>query len=256
MRPALAVVTVMAGCAFRAGTESGDAGAQPPEDAGITVCTHAGCPAACQVTANGPVCYTPTSCAEAQAHGQPANADTTLYANGNATQPWTAYCNGADEYLTVAAVNNYGQYAAGGASSGTTVTTNYSKLRIDPTSWKIDVNDETFAMSSGGPLTHGSSGLEVQSMPLAVAMDCVTNYSATGLAEIALGGTPFVVTNRWTDFGNKGSGSATASDSATISITGGGFCGWDAPVGYVGTTGGNPFNPTGVSATVAVSYAP
>lgn len=267
MRVVVALVA-LAGCGFQAGALPGGAstdarahdGSAGSDGSGSAVgaCVHASCPAACEDTPSGPECYVPESCAEAQSHGQPANADTTLYANGSASSPWTAYCNGSNEYLTVSAASNFGQYAAGGASAGTTRTTNYARIRVYPFTLLVDINDETFAKSTGGPLTHSSSDQTVTSMPFAVAMDCVDNNSHTGQAEIDLTGTPFVVTSAWVDKGNNGSGAATSmSNGAIVMITGGGFCGWDQPSGYVPTGyQGNPFNPVGVGSNVSLMYAP
>ena len=172
---------------------------------------------------------------------------------------WTAYCDGSDEYLVVTAGSNYSEYAAGGASTGTTVRTSYAKLRIDPVALTIDVDDQTFATSTGGPLQHGSSGIAVMSMPYGVAMDCVNNFSSTGVANIDLTGTPFVVTNAFADHGNKGSGSAvSANGGRQVAITGGGYCGWDQPTAYtVNGPQGNPFNPTTTPApNITLAYTP
>jgi hypothetical protein len=267
MRALAALVAVgIVGCGFQPGPVSSNAGADgrlsdgsgSGSDGSATgACAHATCPAACEDTSTGPVCYAPMKCADAQAHGQPANADTTLYMNGSAGSPWTAYCNGSDEYLTVDPATNYGQYAAGGRSAGTTVTTNYMRVRIFVEGLTINVNNQTFAASTGGPLMNASTGMMVDSMPLGIAMDCVNNFSATGQAEIDLTGNPFVVTSAWVIDGNKGSGAAISMNGgATVMITGGGNCAWDMPSGYVPTNQGFPFDPTGIGSNVSVSYAP
>jgi hypothetical protein len=123
----------------------------------------------------------------------------------------------------------------------------------------IDIDDQTYATSSGGQLTHGSSGISVTSMPYGVAMDCDNNYSSTGVAKIDLTGTPFVVTNTFADHGNKSAGSAAdANGGRQVAISGGGYCGWDAPSAYaVNGPQGNPFNPTTTPApNVTLAYTP
>ena len=82
----------------------------------------------------------------------------TLYVNGDPAKPWEAFCagmqlaSGPSEYLTLVNVlgdANFSQYTAGGFSPGTNVKTSYIRLRLDPTTLKVAIADETFASSSG-----------------------------------------------------------------------------------------------------------
>ena len=53
---------------------------------------------------------------------------------------------------------NFSSYAAGGASPGTTVTTHFEKLRFDPATLTVDINDRRFS-DSQGTLTHPDTKL-------------------------------------------------------------------------------------------------
>ena len=72
-------------------------------------------------------------------------------------QRFTVYCPdmaipaAGKDYLEVRSGRgvNSGQYAAGGAASGTTVTTKYTKVRLDPANLRVDMGDQSFATSTG-----------------------------------------------------------------------------------------------------------
>ncbi|MFP2926703.1 GON domain-containing protein [Pyxidicoccus sp. 3LG] len=186
----------------------------------------------------------PVTC-QALKVAQPSAADGayTLYVDGNPHKPWTAWCHDMAgtpaEYLTLSRggdTSNYSTYTAGGASPGTSVRTAYSRLRIDPFTLRVNTADQTFAASTGS-LTHYPE--VVTSMPFGVAMSC---DSAPSLANIDLRDTPFAVAD-----GQFGAGGAFAEGSAVYSeanrvvdLSGGGFCGWMAPVSSY-----NPFNQYG-----------
>ncbi|WP_257448301.1 GON domain-containing protein [Archangium lipolyticum] len=165
----------------------------------------------------------------------------TLYVGGDAKKPWTAWCHDMAgtprEYLSLPSGTNYSQYTAGGYATGTSVRTDYAKVRIDPVTLRVSVADQTFAQSTGS-LDHG--GTLVTSMPYGVAMSC--DSTASGMASIDLSGTPFAVApNDFSLGGNSPAGTTTSSaDGRVVSLTGGGYCGWNswAPA-Y------NPFNQTG-----------
>lgn len=215
---------------------------------------NGGCAAACVMTGPGTAsCYTPQSCADVAAHTTLADdSNVTLYFSGDPSKPWTAFCHGGLEYLALpaGAANNYGQYSAGGASDGSDVRTSYTKVRLDPATAKLDISDQTFATSTG-MLQHGGSSTEVTSMPLGIAMDCVADGSHTGVASIDLTGTPFALTTNWATGGAHVGGSAMKSSAnQKIAITGGGYCGWDAPTGAPQ----NPFNMLANGELVVVGY--
>jgi len=216
------------------------------------------CPAACANMDGTASCYVPKTCADVAAQTTLANdTSVTLYANGDATKPWTALCHGGREYLTLpaGASANYGQYTAGQKSPGTSVRTGYARVRLDPLTFKVDICDQTFA-SSTGSLTHDPGnvpGINVTSMPLGTAIDCSGDDSHTGVGNIDLTGVPFVVTASWNKGGNSPGGTATMMNGGrVVAITGGGNCGWDAPAG----SPGNPFNTFGGSTILGLAYLP
>jgi hypothetical protein len=178
----------------------------------------------------------------------------TLYVGHDGTKNWTAYCanlaSAPTEYLPLVqtgASSNFSQYTASTSTGGTNVVTAYTKVRIDPTSLVVDTSDQTFATSTG-MLTHPATmPATVTSMPYAEAMDCAGSGSLTGIGNVDLRGTPFtVIPNDFTFPPGGVSSPGTATYSAgnqVVNLTGGGFCGWEAPSG-LGTapynTGGGP----------------
>jgi hypothetical protein len=217
---------------------------------------NGGCAAACQNTIGSFTCYAPQSCADLKAHGIAADGAYTLYYQANAAQPWTAYCarmaTTPAEYVTPTTPAT-GQYAAGGASPGTDVTSTYTRIRIDPSSLKITIGDRSFATSTG-KLRHNMSTTDVIAMPLGVAMDCVFNFSSTATATIDLAGTHFALpsTSAYDLGGNKASGNVVPTGTQKFTIHGGGSCGWLAPTG----TPFNPFNDAANDAQLQLSYKP
>lgn len=217
-----------------------------------------GCPAACMNTTGTFVCYAPASCAEVKAH-VPGAADNTytMYLDGDAGKAWKGFCAGMagtpHEYLSLTGMN-FSQYTRGGASQGMDVKTTYTKVRFDPVALKIDISDRAFATSTG-TLNHDSM-TQVTSMPYAVAMDCITNNSTAGIAQIDLSTTAFALTGsgEFAQGGAKtGSGNVQLSGgNQRAMITGGGFCGWNAPVGAPT----NPFNDNAAGTMLPVVYAP
>jgi hypothetical protein len=159
---------------------------------------------------------------------------------------FTVYCHDmADEpceYLTLNNTGpniNFGQYTAGGASSGSNVRTVYEKVGIDPETLLVNIGDQTFA-SSTGSLWHGST--QVTSMPYGVAADCRGSGSNTGVANIDLRGTPFAVDDPFCVGGYNPAGSATFSyDDQVVDLRGGGYCGWITPAPWMY----NPYNAVG-----------
>jgi len=166
----------------------------------------------------------------------PPDGNYTLYWQGSASMPWTAYCEGMNttdplEYLPLSATSiNFGQFAAGGMyATGTTCTTRYSKIRLVVSSGMIDISDRTFSASTGNVMEGGNHPANVTSMPYAVAASC--NNTAGGTAEVDLTGTPFqVATGQFAPGGYLGQGTATySSNNQVVQLTGGGYCGWDSP---------------------------
>ena len=204
------------------------------------------CEALCVNIEGGFDCVVPTTCADILvALPDSADGEYTLYYDADSALPWPAYCfdmaGTPTEYLVLAEIGpdaNFSQYTAGGASPGTDVRTNYERLRIDPLTLEVDIDDRTFS-SSVGAITHGDN--DVTSMSYAVAMGCQSNES--GLANIDLQGTPFAVIGESCQAGFQATGEATFSmNDQVVELTGGGFCGWTAiadpcPIGpQTGTT--------------------
>jgi len=213
------------------------------------------CPAACANTDGSFQCYAPQTCAAIEAV-QPGGGDgnVTLYVAGDPAKPWTAFCSGGLEYLTLpaGAAENYAQYTAR-AGQGTDVRTTFSRIRLIPSTLMVDISDQKFATSTG-QLTHPSMPpVTVTSMPYAIAMDCVANNSQTGVANIDLTGTPFVVTDLFELGGFKAAGTKAPSNGGRIvALTGGGFCGWSAPA----PAPSNPFNAIPSAPILDLAYSP
>ena len=163
----------------------------------------------------------------------------------------TVYCadmsTTPQEYISLAmtaAGENFSQYTAGGAGRGSNVRTSYTKLRINPAPVSasplrvaVDIADQTFSTSTGS-LSQGRT--PVSSMPYAIAMACTAPNDANGIANLDLRGTPFTVVNTFRDGGFRAAGAATVVSPQVVNLTGGGFCGWDAPAPEF-----NPFNHAG-----------
>lgn len=188
----------------------------------------------------------PASCADVKAADPSATDGSYQIVVSRVTL--TVYC--ADmataplEYISLAQTGpgeNFSQYTAGGASPGSDVATAYTKLRVDPTPvstdplrFAVNIADQRFS-SSTGSLQHAGS-VAVTSMPYGVAMSCIAPDDAAGIANLDLTGTPFEVVNTFTVGGFASTGSTSAS-AQVVNLTGGGFCGWNAPAPLF-----NPFN--------------
>lgn len=135
---------------------------------------------------------------------------------------------------------NVSEYAAGGASPGTNVTTAYTKIRVNPypesirpLTFSVETADETFSRSSGR-LCHSDastpcpSASAVRSMPYATAFSCDPG-GFSGRANIDLSGTPFAVVDSFTAQGASPVGTVKFLSPQVVNLTGGGDCGWEAP---------------------------
>lgn len=206
-----------------------------------------GCPAACQNTDGGFACYAPRTCAQVSERVPGfMGGDVTLYAGGDPSKPWPAYCSSMGlEYLPVNQATNYAQYSR---NPGADVRTSYARIRLDPGTLAVDIDDKTFSQSMGA-LPHGSE--TVTSMPYGVAMDCEGPGSQTGLASIDLTGTPFVVSDSF-ETGGAATGGSLSTNGRRYELTGGGNCGWQAPA----PAPYNPFNSIGPSPILDLAYQP
>ncbi|WP_375768937.1 GON domain-containing protein [Archangium gephyra] len=167
------------------------------------------------------------SCAAVAAAGGTLNQDYTLYLNSDLTKPFTAYCHSSgNTYLSLstAAGSNFSQYLE---VEGTSVTTTWSKVRLDPVAMKLDINDTRFATSTGGIPSWNK-----YYAAFGEAGDCVAPYSSTGKSNVDLRGTPFVVTAAWATTGYDAVGGYTRSfNDQVVNATGGGHCGVTAVTG-------------------------
>lgn len=175
----------------------------------------------------------PATCAELHAAVPDApDGAYTLYVGGEASKPWSAWCQDMralpQEYLSLdtrAGSANYAQYASEN-SGNAGVRTVYARIRVDPATLQVDVSDQRFATSTG---RLDSSGTEVTSMPYGVAMSCA--YGVVGRGNIDLSGTAFrVAADAFVVGGYSASGEvAYSADSRSVDLQGGGYCGWIAP---------------------------
>jgi hypothetical protein len=178
----------------------------------------------------------PDSCAEI--HTARPSAGDGDYLLGTNSRLVPVYCHDmADtprEYVTLGSVN-YSQYTSGGASSGSNVITTFAKVRIDPVTLTVDINDLTFATSIG-QLMHDF--VTVTAMPYAVAMSC--DGTPSGVGRVDLTGTAFVLADTFTPGGYYPQGSTTVSaDNRIADLISGGYCGWTTPAPFIY----NPMNP-------------
>lgn len=125
------------------------------------------------------------------------------------------------------------QSEAPAGETPTTVTTAFSKLRINPCTLTIDVHDTTFAKTIG-KLWHRDSesgASEVYTyQPFGVAGSCESEVAQAGTSNIDLSQTPFIVKSAFKLVGASPAGTTTFDKTRQIvDITGVGFCGANAP---------------------------
>lgn len=182
---------------------------------------------------DGDAACAPESCADVAADdADAADGEYTLYVAGDVERPWTAYCvdlaGEARVYLSLVAVGggrNFSQYTAGGASPGTTVRTDFTRVRIDPVTLVVDIDDQSFA-SSTGQLFH-SGNETVTAMPFGVAESC---GGVAGVGNVDLTGTSFRLADPFCTAGSGAYGGVTFSANDQVAdLVGGGGCGWTSP---------------------------
>ena len=193
----------------------------------------------------------PRSCAEVrQSHSWANDGRRTLFVDHDANKPWIAYCVDMDsspkEYLNLPGDMNFSRYTAGGRSPGTDVETRYDKVRIDPITLKVDISDQTFAISTGSLMHLGVT--PVTSMPLGVAMSCGGGGAS---ANVDLSGTPFLIEDKFATAGDVGhTGTAFVWwTNQNEEMWADGDCGWVGP----DLVPANPMNNAG-SFLIQLSY--
>lgn len=166
---------------------------------------------------------------------QPADGTYKLFVGSDPAKSWDAHCvmsSPAATYLALPAQTsaNYSQYTAGGGrTNGSSVRTQFQRVRIDPLTLRIDNNDFTFSLSAGSLSDNG--GGQITKMGYGTAGDCVATNSQAGIGNITLTGTPFAVEpNVFQVSGYIPNGSATYSmNDQVVALRGGGFCGGNGP---------------------------
>lgn len=194
----------------------------------------------------------PASCDDV-AQGRPLpDGDQVLYHDNDPAFMWTAYCHDGAEYLTLPSTDpdaNFGIYQAGGDALGTSVKTQYQRVRIDPATLAIDINDMTFATSTGD-ITHAGDP-DATAMPFGVAMAC-GGGAVFASAVVDLTGTPFALSR--VNFANGGvsaGGDAQTQSWQKVLLTANGSCGWESPFEVVGSA---PINPKGQAYALSLSF--
>ncbi|HLL00472.1 MAG TPA: LamG-like jellyroll fold domain-containing protein [Myxococcaceae bacterium] len=168
-----------------------------------------------------------TTCAEVRAQSPGAGDGT--YSLMLGSQQVEVYCHNMAstplEYLTLpktGSTTNYSYYGKGQYTAPTGLTTWFSKVRFEPATLRLRLDDYTFSTSQGWA---NFGGRYDYSAPLATAADCVHDFSQTGRSNIDLTGTPFDIVDQFKVEGYAGAGSANFSGSQIVNLTGGGFCG-------------------------------
>jgi hypothetical protein len=119
--------------------------------------------------------------------------------------------------------------------TASTVTTAYSKIRINPCNLKVDITERTFARSIG-KLWHPDSGgaptLVYDFEAFGVAESCEFDGSQ-GRSNIDLTMTPFKVNEQFVLLGASPTGTTTfGASNQTVDLSGGGYCGSNNPVNW------------------------
>jgi len=142
---------------------------------------------------------------------------------------------------------NFSQYTVGGTITGTNVVTSYRALRLDPTpaslnplTFRVNIADQTFATTTGSGCCVGPE--PIKSMPYGVAADCNTPGSASGVANIDLTGTGFMVASGFAVQGFAADGSMIKLTPQIVDLSGGGFCGWNSPQNVFNPINTDPLN--------------
>jgi hypothetical protein len=173
-------------------------------------------------------CAYPETCAEIAAHN-PAATDGSyaLYHQGKVEQAWNAWCHNMGsqpaEYLALqktGAEENYSLYKGGGFVEWSDIITTYQRIRINPKTLVVNVNDRVFSSSSG---YNGSRTW----MPYGTGENCSWYQQYPGTANVNLSGTRFRVSGPFCVEGWAQWGTVTVdpSNDQIVSLVGGGQCG-------------------------------
>jgi hypothetical protein len=120
-----------------------------------------------------------------------------------------------------------------------TLYTTYNKIRVNPKTLIVDTSDIRFTKSTGIVSHHKS---QKKYVPYGTAQGCQGKKVKDGKALIDLRGTQFAINDNFKVGGYHAAGYAKKSqNNQYVSIRGGGYCGWIAPVNAKGKyyVGGN-----------------
>jgi hypothetical protein len=182
--------------------------------------------AVCAASASAAV-TAPASCADVVAANPSAtDGNYTIYPNG---EMFTVYCadmsSAPKEYLTLQNTTN-ANYSTDVDSWYDTLTTDFTRVRLDPSTLQVKIGDTRFSSTSGWVNYNGNT----EPQNYAVASACGWT---TGDANVDLTGTPFYVNDTFTPQGWGQYGDATfSSNNQVVDITGGGDCGDNEPSGH------------------------
>jgi hypothetical protein len=164
------------------------------------------------------------------------DGDFVVYHGGDPTKPWPAYCDNMSvlpaEFLTLPTPNifeDWSQILADPGNPREPKLMTFSRVRIDPASFVVNVSDLTFAIRSGDLTEDG-----VYDPVYASVASCKKNHGqgSLGTGAIDLRGTPFRVDDTFDNWGYCSSTAiAVSSESGqVVELVGDGQCGWTAPV--------------------------
>lgn len=158
----------------------------------------------------------------------------TLYAGGDPSRSWSAWCadmgdDSPSEYLILPMVGpgiNYSHYVPAINQPRVAVITSFTRVRIDPVSFLVDINDRQFSHTVGN---NAEGGQAITSMPYATARDC--SGAKLARANIDLRQTPFSVPlAQFLISGHIATGLAlTSYQNQVIDLRVGGECGTIGP---------------------------
>ncbi len=117
--------------------------------------------------------------------------------------------NEPKEYLTVKTQNNYSTIVSDRSYyRGGDMKTYYDRVRIDPITLEIDINDTTYSNTQGGPIKHYANGKYKETWDYCqygVTKNCNSSKDNNkSMAMVDLTGTPFYVINNWEIGGTRG----------------------------------------------------
>lgn len=204
----------------------------------VTTCADDPCPdGLCADIPDGFLCVYPATCAEVVTQlGAAADGAYTLFLAGDPARPWPAYCHDMQgtprEYLDLPAQQDGANTSRYVAADGKLVSSRHARIRLAPDSLIVDISDATFVTTTGTALHDGKA---VAGVWFGVAMTCNSNTIA---ANVDLSGTPFVIDAEFCGGGFDFKGEVMKPSPRVREITGGGNCGWYAPL-----IDACPFNP-------------